>query len=78
MSKKELLDAYQNGWIGRRAFVRSLVGMGVSVTAATAYASLLAPSSAMAGVRRGAPSRSDELYADDFYSDDLYEHELYT
>jgi hypothetical protein len=40
MSKEELVDAYVNGEISRRSFVRRLVAGGVSLTAAIAYAQM--------------------------------------
>jgi hypothetical protein len=56
MSRQELVDAYVSGQIGRRAFVRGLVALGVSAGAATAYAAALNPVEA---VPRG---RRPELY----------------
>lgn len=52
MSKSELIAAYVSGRIGRRDFVRSLTALGVSATAAAAYAQTLAPGVAAAGVGR--------------------------
>lgn len=40
MSREELVSAYLNGEISRRAFVRRLVASGISVTAAAAYAQM--------------------------------------
>lgn len=38
MSQPELVDAYRSGRIGRRVFVKGLVGLGMSVSVATAMA----------------------------------------
>lgn len=38
MSQPELVEAYRSGRIGRRAFVKGLVGLGMSVSVATAMA----------------------------------------
>ena len=43
MSKRELVEAYVDGRLGRRTFVKRLVAAGVSTAAATAYAAALAP-----------------------------------
>ena len=43
MSREELVSAYVEGGLSRRAFIRRLVGAGVSVGAAASYAHLLAP-----------------------------------
>jgi hypothetical protein len=43
MSKNDLLEAYTAGLIGRREFIRGLVTLGASVTAAAAYAVALRP-----------------------------------
>lgn len=67
VSQKDLIDAYQSGRIGRRAFVRRLVKTGVSLTAATGFASVLAACSDVTGVQRAADLRP-EFY--NFY--DLY------
>jgi hypothetical protein len=45
MSQEELVEAYVAGTISRRAFVRRLVGTGVSVAAALTYAAALASES---------------------------------
>jgi hypothetical protein len=50
MSKPELIAAYVSGRIGRRVFVRSLTALGVSATAAAAYAQTLAPGVSAAGL----------------------------
>ncbi|CAN5411060.1 hypothetical protein BH09CHL1_BH09CHL1_06090 [soil metagenome] len=38
MSQPELVEAYRSGRIGRRVFVKGLVGLGMSVSVATAMA----------------------------------------
>lgn len=43
MSKQELVEAYVEGRITRRVFVRRLVAAGVSLGAAVTYAAALAP-----------------------------------
>src|SRR4051812_2083764 len=48
MSRQGIVDAYLNGEISRRTFVRRLVGAGVAFSAATAYAELLRPAWAQA------------------------------
>jgi hypothetical protein len=40
MSREELVNAYLNGEISRRTFVRRLVAAGVSLTAALTYAEM--------------------------------------
>lgn len=44
MSEDELVAAYTEGKLSRRAFVRRLVTRGVPLAAAIAYANALAPS----------------------------------
>jgi hypothetical protein len=46
MSRHQLVDAYVSGQIGRRAFVRGLVALGMSASAAAAYAAALNPAEA--------------------------------
>ena len=43
MSREELVSAYLDGGLSRRAFIRRLVAAGVSIGAAASYAHLLAP-----------------------------------
>jgi hypothetical protein len=50
VSTEELTQAYQAGRLGRRRFIRSLIGAGVTAAAATAYADLLAPRGAGAAL----------------------------
>jgi hypothetical protein len=38
MSQPELVEAYRSGRIGRRVFVKGLVGLGMSISVATAMA----------------------------------------
>lgn len=56
MPPRELLDAYQQGQISRRTFIRRLVASGVSLAAAVTYADVL---------WGGAPAVADTF--DDFY-----------
>jgi hypothetical protein len=43
MSRQGIVESYLNGEISRRTLVRRLVGAGVALSAATAYANLLRP-----------------------------------
>jgi plastocyanin len=52
----ELVRSYLEGAIGRRVFVRRLLGVGISAAAAVSYADLLAPATARAAARRGRSS----------------------
>jgi hypothetical protein len=52
MTKSELIAAYVSGRIDRRDFVRRLTALGVSATAAAAYAQSLTPGASAAGVGR--------------------------
>lgn len=52
MTKHELITAYVGGRIGRRDFVRGLTALGVSASAAGAYALSLTPGASAAGVGR--------------------------
>lgn len=56
MPRLELIDRYVAGRIGRREFIRGLVALGVSMSAATAHAVALRPAAAN--------HRDDELYPD--------------
>lgn len=58
MSREDLVEAYLQGQITRRIFVRRLVAAGVAITAATSYARMMNPAAA-----RGANG------SDDFYDD---------
>jgi hypothetical protein len=53
MSKQEIVDAFLNGRISRRDFVKRLTGAGVSVAAASAYALSLSSPAAARGTDRG-------------------------
>ncbi len=55
MSKEELLDAYVEGRISRRMFIRDLTAIGISQSSAILYAAALRPSSA---------ALADDLYED--------------
>lgn len=48
MSQEQLVEAYLEGRIGRRTFIRRLVAAGVSLSAAVAYTHLLQPAAARA------------------------------
>jgi len=60
ISREELVSAYIDGRLSRRAFIRRLVAAGVSVGAAASYAHLLAPEA------RGADAH---VSLDDHYPD---------
>lgn len=66
MSKIELIDAYVRGDIDRRSFMRKLAALGVSATAAAAYAGSLAQGAS------AAPSTSFAARAQDDDGDDDY------
>jgi hypothetical protein len=38
MSRNQLIDSYQTGRIGRRTFIKGMVGLGLSASVATALA----------------------------------------
>ena len=59
MSKQELVEAYVEGRLTRRTFVRRLVAVGITLSAASAYAAALAPKAVAGG-------GEDDLY-EDFY-----------
>lgn len=59
MSRRELVDSYMAGRISRRMFVRGLLTVGVTVTAAVAYADQLAM-----GAATSRPGQSADLYGD--------------
>lgn len=69
MSKIELIDAYVRGDIDRRSFMRKLAALGVSATAAAAYAGSLA-SGASASTGNGFVARAQDNGDDD--GDDDY------
>jgi hypothetical protein len=76
MSRIELLEAFMNGRIGRRAFVRGLVGLGVSMAFAVACSDALSPRTTPGvGLKREGGDSDDDLYDDDLYDDDLYDDE---
>ena len=67
MSKEELVDAYLDGRLSRRTFIRRLVASGVSLGAALTYAGVLAPESpARASSERrkdgNGGGKNDDLY----------------
>ena len=49
MSREQLVSAYLHGDLGRRQFVRGLVALGVSLTAALGYAEMNPPAAHAAG-----------------------------
>jgi hypothetical protein len=55
MSEPELIEAYVNGGISRRVFIRGLIATGASLAVALAYAETIAPSAA---------AETDSGYAD--------------
>jgi len=55
MSKEELLDAYVEGRISRRWFIRGLTAIGISQSSAILHAAALRPSST---------ALADDLYDD--------------
>lgn len=61
MSRQELVDAYLEGGVSRRAFVRRLIASGVSVGAAISYAEVLAPD-ALAAPRARAKGTVEDMY----------------
>lgn len=62
MSRQELVDAYLEGGVSRRSFVRRLVASEVSVGAAVSYAQVLAPGAASAAPRAARRAKLDDLY----------------
>ncbi len=54
MSKRDLIDAYVRGDVDRRSFIRKLSAMGVSATAAAAYAGSFGREAAAAPARNSA------------------------
>jgi len=62
MSRQELVDAYLDGGVSRRSFVRRLVASGVSVGAAVSYAQVLAPAAASAAPRPARRAKADDQY----------------
>lgn len=71
MSSEDLVSAYVDGQISRRAFVRRLVAGGVSLGAATSYSYLLTSErAAAAGDDFEFYSRDDCEFVNDFYGPD--------
>ncbi|MGH2956416.1 MAG: hypothetical protein ACRDL6_05405 [Solirubrobacterales bacterium] len=56
MSRDELVNAYLEGGVSRRTFIRRLVGAGVTLGAAVSYAHLLSPE------RAGAQTANPDFY----------------
>ena len=67
MARNDLIEAYQNGRISRRSFVRGMMALGVSASVAVSLADGVraAPGGRATGRRGGAQ--------DDGYVDDVYE-----
>jgi hypothetical protein len=61
MSREQIVEAYRNGDLDRREFIRRLVVAGVSLSAAMVYAQVI--------VR---PAKAFAQPATDFYGGDLY------
>jgi hypothetical protein len=66
-----LIDAYRHGRIDRRAFIRGMVAVGMSVSLATALADQVRAAPAPAG-RISRVHGQDDIYEPD---DDIYEPE---
>jgi hypothetical protein len=64
VARNDLIEAYQNGRISRRAFVRGMMALGVSASVAVSLAD---------GVRAAPGARKASLRSDDVYEDDVYE-----
>jgi hypothetical protein len=64
VARNDLIEAYQNGRISRRAFVRGMMALGVSASVAVSLAD---------GVRAAPGGRKASLRSDDVYEDDVYE-----
>lgn len=62
MSRDELVNAYIDGSVSRRTFIRRLVTAGVSIGAAVSYAHLLSPD--RAGASEAGPDFYDKPLAD--------------
>jgi hypothetical protein len=69
MSKQEMVDAYLQGNISRRTFVRRLAAAGLTLSAAIGYAELLRPGRAHAGTPGHKSIHRQEYYGGDFYGD---------
>jgi hypothetical protein len=67
VARNDLIEAYQNGRISRRSFVRGMMALGVSASVAVSLADGVraAPGGRTTGRRGGAQ--------DDTYDDDVYE-----
>jgi hypothetical protein len=63
VARNDLIEAYQNGRISRRAFVRGMMALGVSASVAVSLAD---------GVRAAPGARRSSLRGSDVY-DDTYE-----
>lgn len=67
MSQHELVTAYASGRLSRRSFISGLTALGVSASAATAYAAVLHPSRSAAAQSRAC----GELYAPQVEAPDI-------
>jgi hypothetical protein len=64
VARNDLIEAYQNGRISRRSFVRGMMALGVSASVAVSLAD---------GVRAAPGGGRSALRSDDAYEDDVYE-----
>ena len=62
MSRNELIDAYQSGRISRRVFIQGLVGLGMSLSLATALADRVRAASGTVASGRGLSPTTDDIY----------------
>src|SRR5215204_5459516 len=63
VARNDLIEAYQNGRISRRSFVRGMMALGVSASVAVSLAD---------GVRAAPGGGRSALRSDDAYEDDVY------
>jgi hypothetical protein len=64
VARNDLIEAYQNGRISRRSFVRGMMALGVSASVAVSLAD---------GVRASSGPGKTMRRAEDAYADDVYE-----
>jgi len=64
VARNDLIEAYQNGRISRRAFVRGMMALGVSASVAVSLAD---------GVAAAPAGRTSRVLSSDVYEDDVYE-----
>jgi hypothetical protein len=65
VARNDLIEAYQNGRISRRAFVRGMMALGVSASVAVSLADGVA--AAPAGRTSGFRGSNADVYEDDVY-----------